>query len=121
MHVIHANFELLSEVPVTELFGFVGTYVLWDGQARVKPSYIGEGNLLKRLVDHSRDYATPLNGYIAVLGEAKRKKAKRDAQILETALLEAAAATRRRPPNKSAGRKATKHRQGVQEAPNYSG
>ena len=101
MHVIDADFELLSEVPVSELFGFAGTYVLWDGQAQVKPSYIGEGNILKRIVDHSRDYATPLNGYIAVLGKASRARAKRDAEILETVLLEAAAETRRSPPNNS--------------------
>lgn len=101
MHVIKAYFELLSEVPVSELFGFVGTYVLWDGQAQVKPSYIGEGDILKRIVDHSKDYATPLNGYIAALGEATLKGAKRDAEILETVLLEAAARTRRIPPNNS--------------------
>lgn len=91
----------MSKVPVSELFGFVGTYVLWDGQAQVKPSYIGEGNILKRVVAHSRDYATPLNGYIAILGKATRAGAKRDAEILETVLLAAAAETRRSPPNNS--------------------
>ena len=101
MYVIDADFRLLSEVAVSELFGFVGTYVLWDGQARVKPSYIGEGNLLKRIVDHSRNYAMPLNGFIAVLGEETRVKAKRDAEILEAVLLDVAADTRRSPPNNS--------------------
>lgn len=101
MHVIDADFRLLKEIAVSALFGFVGTYILWDGQARVKPSYIGEGNVLKRIVDHSKDYAMPLNGYIAILGEATRTGAKRDAEILETVLLEAAAETRRSPPNNS--------------------
>lgn len=101
MHVIDAYFDLLNDVPVSKLFGFVGTYILWDGQARVKPSYIGEGNILERIVEHSRDYAMPLIGYIAILGEATLAGAKRDAEILETVLLEAAAQTRRSPPNNS--------------------
>jgi hypothetical protein len=61
--------------------------VLWDSQARARPSYIGEGNILKRLVaEHAARFALPRDGYAAPLdGSAQRAKA--DAEIVEALLL----------------------------------
>lgn len=51
--------------------GQTGIYVLWDAQAKARPTYVGEGNILKRLADHARRddrrFAKPLDGYIAVI------------------------------------------------------
>ena len=52
MHTIRVNFESLREVHLGNLFGACGVYVLWDSQAQARPTYIGEGNILKRLSDH---------------------------------------------------------------------
>ena len=85
---LHAHFERLDEIAVAELFEAVGTYVLWDSQARSRPSYIGEGDLLRRLSDHSVKFAMPLNGYVAVLGDPSRKYFKTDSELVEALLLE---------------------------------
>lgn len=85
---LQADFMRLDKIPVAELFEAVGTYVLWDSQARARPSYIGEGDLLRRLSDHSVKFAMPLNGYVAVLGDPSRKYFKTDSELVEAVLLE---------------------------------
>jgi hypothetical protein len=44
-----------------------GVYIIWDSRAKKYPTYIGEGDVMKRLCDHRNDkeYAMPINGYIA--------------------------------------------------------
>jgi hypothetical protein len=39
----------LDEVPLADLFGMHGIYVLWDACGEERPSYIGTGTLLTRL------------------------------------------------------------------------
>ena len=71
-----AEFQRFADTHPGDLFGESGIYVLWDGRAKACPTYIGEGNLLKRLGDHSqrnaRRFAKPLDGYIAIIGGISR-------------------------------------------------
>lgn len=97
MHVIDAKFERLSDIPVAFLLGSIGTYVLWDSQAKARPSYVGEGNILKRLVEHADRFALPLDGYVAPLQESTWQRAKAHAEIVEALLLEVAYRTDRGP------------------------
>lgn len=85
---IPAHFQRLDQITVAELFDTVGIYVLWDSQAKVRPSYIGEGDILSRLSSHSTKFAMPLNGYVAVLGNWSRKYFKTDGEVVEAVLLE---------------------------------
>lgn len=97
MHVIDAQFERLTDIPVGFLFGCMGTYVLWDSQAKARPSYVGEGNILKRLVQHVERFAAPLDGYVAPLHEPSWQRAKAHAEIVEALLLHVAYETDRGP------------------------
>jgi hypothetical protein len=97
MHVIEAQFERFSEASVAFLLGQIGAYVLWDSQAKARPSYIGEGNILKRLVEHVERFALPLDGYVAPLYGPTWQRAKANAEIVEALLLEVAYRTDRRP------------------------
>lgn len=85
---LNAEFRRLDEISVADLFEAIGTYVLWDSQAKVRPSYIGEGDLLSRFSSHSMKFAMPLNGYVAVLGNWSRKYFKTDGEVVEAVLLE---------------------------------
>lgn len=97
MHVIDVLFERLSESPATFLLGRIGAYVLWDSQAKALPSYIGEGNILERLVEHAERFALPLDGYVAPLDASTSQRAKADAEIVEALLLAVAHETDRGP------------------------
>ncbi len=87
MWEVPADFKRLDEIVVSDLLGVVGAYVIWDSQARVRPSYIGEGEILKRFSEHSLNFAMPIRGYVAVVGNLSRKYYKQDAEILEAVLL----------------------------------
>ena len=50
MHTIDVHFQRFSDIAVPDLFGAIGVYVLCRAIARL--SYIGEGNILSRLVTH---------------------------------------------------------------------
>jgi hypothetical protein len=54
MYSIYAEFQRFREVDLAELIGAVGVYVIWDAHAIARPTYIGEGNILKRFTDHVR-------------------------------------------------------------------
>jgi len=105
MLIINPTFERLSNVSVVDLLGRMGTYVLWDSQARARPSYIGEGNVLRRLVLHEGSFARPLAGYVALAEAETGQRAKTYAEILEAFLLEIAHETDRSPSgNRAAGK-----------------
>jgi hypothetical protein len=70
MHVIDACFRRLSEISIPDLLGEIGVYVLWSGRAKARPSYIGEGNVLSRLVNHHDRFSKPFDGFAAVLSRA---------------------------------------------------
>jgi hypothetical protein len=52
VHIIRARFERLEDVTLADVYDRVGVYSLWSSRAESRPSYIGEGNLLKRFVEH---------------------------------------------------------------------
>lgn len=97
MEVFNPDFLRLSETPVADLFGEIGVYVLWDGQAKARPSYIGEGAILKRLVEHTGRFAYPLDGYVAVVEASTWQRAKSISEIIEALLLAVASETDRTP------------------------
>jgi len=90
MRVIKASFQRIVETILPDLIEAVGVYVIWDGQARARPTYIGEGTILKRLADHSSRFAKPFDGYIAILGDTSSGTAKHEAEIVEAVVRRAA-------------------------------
>lgn len=94
MITIEVKFTRFAELHISNLFGIVGVYVLWDARAHARPTYIGEGNILKRLGDHSQrekhKFARPVDGYVAILGEKKRKISKYESKAVERLLLDVA-------------------------------
>jgi hypothetical protein len=88
MHVIRAHFRSLGRLPVTDLFGAIGVYVLWSPKADARPSYVGEGRILHRFAtSHVKRFGRGTRGYAAILDEGTVLQNKRDAEILETVLL----------------------------------
>jgi len=99
MHVINVDFQRLSDMAVPDLLGELGVYVLWDGLATARPTYIGEGNILRRLVEHDDRFAWPLDGFVSVLSSPQRpwQRAKAAGTIVEAMLLRVAKHTDRAP------------------------
>jgi hypothetical protein len=99
MHVIDTDFQRLSDWTIPDLLGELGVYVLWDGKAKARPTYIGEGNILRRLVEHENKFARPLDGFVAVLSNDYMpwQHAKADGTIVEAMLLSVAKQTDRKP------------------------
>lgn len=91
------EFVRFEDVSFAYVLRGIGVYVIWDSQARVKPSYIGQGNVLSRLSVHAKDFSFPVRGYIAILGNTGRKKENKDAKIIEALLLGVAKQTDRFP------------------------
>lgn len=71
MDTIYAEFQRFRDVNLVELIGATGVYVIWDARAKARPTYIGEGNILKRITDHvkrhNRRFAHHWNGYVAII------------------------------------------------------
>ncbi|MFO0570150.1 MAG: hypothetical protein U0263_31190 [Polyangiaceae bacterium] len=98
---IRAHFERLAEVSLVDAYDEIGVYVLWSGKAAVRPSYIGEGNVLKRFVDHlGKPWAArPLAGMMALIEEGTDREAKWRATAIERVLLHIAGQVDRFPAN----------------------
>lgn len=89
MLTIDLTFESLHDVSVSRLFGHVGVYTLWASQANDRPTYLGEGRILERLVRHVRRWRADMVGTAAILSECTdRRQAKTHATIAEAFLLE---------------------------------
>lgn len=85
MYVINAHFARLDQTPITNFFGGFGVYVLWSPSAKVRPSYLGEGNVISRFAQSHIDYFGPdSRGHAALLSG---QSAKSDGETLEMALL----------------------------------
>ena len=101
MRTIKIEFRKFGDIHLSDLIGAVGVYVIWDSRAKKKPTYIGEGNILKRLTDHtqrdSRKFASPWDGYIAIIEGSTRNVHKTETEIIERLLLEVADETDRWP------------------------
>ncbi len=111
MEIVRADFLRLDEVPLSALIATVGVYVIWDGKARARPTYIGEGTILQRVAQHASRFTRPFDGYLALLGDWSGNRPKRDAEILEAVLLAVAEETDRLPTqNRSPGKMRAIHR-----------
>ena len=98
MHRIDAEFIPFDELPFSSLFRAVGVYVIWDARQIARPSYIGEGDLLRRFAtEHASRFHAPIQGYAAILGNSGTRAHKRDAELTELLLLQCAAVTDRYP------------------------
>lgn len=86
MEIINADFVPTASTPVDYLLGETGTYVLWSPRAYRRPSYIGEGNILARMVKHVETYGSMLTGVVAVLNEGSEAKRKAHGELLEATL-----------------------------------
>jgi hypothetical protein len=89
VHIINLTFTPFNRTPFSILFRAIGVYVIWDGRQKIRPSYIGEGNILERFAkEHTRRFSRPIEGYVAVLGDISNRSHKPDARISERLLLE---------------------------------
>jgi hypothetical protein len=96
---IRADFRRFTAVTLQELIGAVGVYVLWSSHSCVKPTDIGEGELLTRINAKSKVLARPLDGVLAILNH------KVEAEITEAILLDIAEEVGKRPPrNRASGK-----------------
>lgn len=89
MHVINLEFFSLKTEAVARLFGETGVYVLWSPSADQRPTYIGEGIIVKRLARHVDWLTRGVTGLAAVtsLGGIDPRRAKKNAEIVEAVLL----------------------------------
>ncbi len=103
---IHASFQRLDRITLVDAYDEIGVYVLWSSKATVRPSYIGEGNVLERFAAHmAKSWAArPLHGSMALLRDGGQLKAQ--AELVEAALLGVAEQIDRYPPNNEAPGKA---------------
>lgn len=101
MYTIRAQFQQFWDVDLAELIASIGVYVIWDARARAKPTYIGEGNILKRFTDHverdGRRFAHPWDGYAAIISGSTRYVHKEESRAVERLLLDVAKDTDRTP------------------------
>jgi len=97
MYPITVSFVRFEDVYFSNVLNSNGVYVIWDSQARAKPSYIGEGDLLSRLAQHDDLFAKPVKGYIALFGPTGKKSEEKNAEMVEALLLEVARETNRWP------------------------
>lgn len=101
MYTIYATFQRFRDVDLAALIGATGVYVIWDARAIARPTYIGEGNILKRFTDHvkrdNRRFAHPWNGYVAIIAGSTRDVHKSESTIVERLILDVARDTDRTP------------------------
>lgn len=97
MYVIKAHFQDIHEISFGACLDEIGVYVLWSLNAIQRPSYIGEGDVVSRVAKHMTDDDKPfatnnsIAGCVAIIGrEKQRVSRKRDAEIVERTLLDAA-------------------------------
>jgi hypothetical protein len=104
MYGITIEFVRFDDIKFGEILRATGVYVIWDSQARAKPSYIGKGDILSRLSSHDGNFAFPVKGYVALVGNRGQKNEDNDALIVEALLLKVAFETDRWPThNKKSG------------------
>jgi hypothetical protein len=93
MYKIDAQFLGLDEIPFLEMMYATGVYVLWTRDALARPSYIGEGDVLARILHHRNEKPwgeSVTEGVVAIMTSDNPKQRKHDAEVLEAMLLEAA-------------------------------
>ena len=106
MYRIDVIFHRLEEFRFVDLFDLTGVYVIWGSKADKRPTYIGEGDIFNRFVQHRNRFPKPLSGYITTF-EGTAKQTKETAEIIETILLGVAEETNRFPTNNKKSGKMT--------------
>ena len=100
MHLMTVNFRPISELMLESLIGMTGVYVIWESTEN-RPTYIGEGNLLKCFGNHfSADsdlLGLPVEGYVALIGSSQDARSSRQGKALKRLLLEVASDIDRAP------------------------
>lgn len=86
MYRIDVIFHRLEEFRFVDLFDLTGVYVIWGSKADKRPTYIGEGDIFNRFVQHRNRFPKPLSGYITTF-EGTTTQTKEKAEIIETILL----------------------------------
>ena len=86
---IDLHFQRFCNVSLTDIYDETGVYVIWNGKAKARPTYIGEGNVLRRFVDHlKKPWAhRPIDGVLAIIGNVQESKKKPYAELVEAVLL----------------------------------
>lgn len=101
MYTIKVKFQRFGEIHLADLIGATGVYVIWDAHAKARPTYIGEGNILKRFSDHvnrnDRTFARPWDGYVALMTGSTHGVHKVESKAVERLLLGVAGETDRLP------------------------
>ena len=101
MYTINARFLRFQDANLNDLIQAIGVYVIWDARAKARPTYLGEGNILKRFSDHAerddRTFAHPWNGYVAIIDGSAHGVHKEESRAVECLLLDVAAETDRLP------------------------
>lgn len=104
MHKIDVVFRRLEEIRFVDLFDLTGVYVIWSSKSDIRPTYIGEGDIFNRFVQHRNRFPKPIRGYVTTF-EGTTKQTKETAEIIETILLGVAEETNRFPlSNKKSGK-----------------
>jgi hypothetical protein len=102
MYTIRLDFQRFIDLDLRALIGAIGIYVIWDGRAKARPTYIGEGTILRRFAQHvtrdERRFAYPWDGYVGVLSGSTPGVHKDEARVAERVLLDVAFHCDRLPP-----------------------
>lgn len=96
MKIVDAEFIDIHSVSLGGALEELGVYVLWSAGAYKRPSYLGEGDVVRRIVTHLKDGDKPfvgsrtLDGCVALFKDGAPAVRKANAEIVEVTLLEAA-------------------------------
>lgn len=105
MKILKVSFHRFIDLSIDEYVGKTGVYVIWAGRSLARPTYIGEGNILKRMGEHAERFPRPFDGFAAIMGDVSVASRKREAEMVETILLNVAYQTDRLPTqNRAAGK-----------------
>jgi len=101
MYTIRAEFQRFRDVNLIDLIGAMGVYVIWDARAKARPTYIGEGNILKRFTDHvrrdGRRFAQTVERLCRIITGSTRDVHKAESIAVERLVLGVAKETDRQP------------------------
>jgi hypothetical protein len=97
MYTLPIVFRSFEDVTFSEVLNTAGVYVIWDSQAKAKPSYIGKGDLIARMAWHDHNFASPIGGYFGAIEEIGRRWVDDECLIVEALLLKIAEETDRWP------------------------
>jgi hypothetical protein len=86
---IDLYFQRFCDISLSDVYDQTGVYIIWNGKALVRPTYIGEGNVLRRFADHiKKPWAVrPIDGVMAFIEGVTERRKKAYAELAEVVLL----------------------------------